>query len=193
MLIAECDGLRILRDQLAEMQVDVPREIAIAGTKTVKKGRSLVAKRIAQVVRLPQGQLKKATRYKVFSTYFVLRIRGQFQIAIRRFRPRHTRQGVVVSTRRTGGGKEVYSDAFMGPRPGVPATKLRGNPVRRKTAERLPIQALPAVRVVQVVREAQAVLDSMGDDLRSEYEKQIRERIRFQNLKLAGKLRNQKR
>lgn len=192
MFTADPGGLRGLRDALASMEVDVPKEMAIAGKKASKRGRSIAAKQAGKVIAQPQKVLRSATRYGRDGEAFTVRIRKKFRISMRRFKPKQTRAGVIVQTGKGSGGKSVIAGAFMGPRPGVVAVKLRGQVMQRAGQSRYPIEAVRAVAVTERLLENYGIVENIAQDITAEYGKQIRERIRFLKVKMAGKLRNQK-
>jgi hypothetical protein len=192
MFTVDPGGLRGLRDALASMEVDVPKEMAIAGKKASKRGRGIAAKQAAKVIAQPQKVLRAATRYGRDGEAFTVRVKKKFRISMRRFNPKQTRAGVVVRTGKGSGGKAVIAGAFMGPRPGVVAVKLRGQVMQRAGQSRYPIEAVRAVAVTERLLENYGIVENIAQDITADYGKQIRERIRFLKVKMAGKLRNQR-
>lgn len=197
------DALRDLRDQLGAMQENVTKEIRVAAWRAQKRIRGQIAKELAKIVNQPRKVLLKATYSKIKPDgSFLIVIRGVFAVAVKRFRPKHTKAGVVAKTGKkavyqnpfTGKvqtadtGKQVFPGGFMGPRPGVPAGKLRGVPVRRAGSRRLPIQAIPAINIVLTIHQNPDKLPQIIKLAQAEFEKQVRERIRFLTVKKQKKL-----
>jgi hypothetical protein len=195
MFTVDPGGLRGLRDALASMEVDVPKEMAIAGKKASKRGRGIAAKQAAKVIAQPQKVLRSATRYGRDGEAFTVRVKKKFRISMRRFKPKQIEAGVVVQTGKGSRGKSVIIGAFMGPRilyGGRAAVKLNGQVVQRVSKARLPIEAVRAVVVTEKLLENYGIIENISQDITADYGKQIRERIRFLKVKMAGKLRNQK-
>ena len=197
------DALRDLRDQIGAMQENVTKEIRVAAWRAQKRIRGQIAKELTTIVNQPRKLLIKATYSKIKPDgSFIVVIRGEFAVAIKRFKPKHVKQGVVAKTGKktvyqnpfTGKvqtadtGKVTFDGGFMGPKPGVPAAKLRGVPARRKGSRRLPIEAIPAVNIVLTIYQNQTMLPQLLKLTKAEFEKQVRERIRFLTLKKQKKL-----
>ena len=178
------------------MQVNVTKEMRIAAWKTQKKGRAKVATQLAAVIKQPAKRLKGASYAKMLpdDNGFVFVVREKFRVALKRFRPTHTKAGVVVGVLKSEKGKSrrVYGKGFLGGKPRKPSPKLHGAPMQRAGKARKPLQTIPAIRIVDEVRGIAGMVSSIGSMLGSEFRTQIVERIRFLKLKLAGKLRNQK-
>lgn len=196
MIQIESKGLRALRDELAAMQVNVVKEMRIAAWKAQKRGRNEVAKRLSKEIRQPAKRLKGASYAKMLPNDggFVFIIRGAFRIALKRFKPRQLRDGIVVNVVKTGAKQKrhLYKKGFLGGSPKKPSAKLNGNPMARVGDSRLPIKRVPAIVLVAEVRNAVGVIGGLTHVLKTEFRKQVVERIRFLKVKLAGKLRNQK-
>jgi hypothetical protein len=203
MIKVQSSGLRALRDELASMGQNVTKEVRVAAWKTQKKGRREIAKQIAKIIKKPVKYFQKASYSKMLPDGFFIAIRGEFKMAIKYFKPRHVKAGVVADITRSSvfidngrkkrtSGKRVFEGGFMGPRPGVLAPKLRGIAARRKGTNRFPIQALPAIHLTSTLKNVDYFTPKVVSDLRVEFIKQVKERIRFLKVKMAGKLRNQK-
>lgn len=195
MIKIESGGLKILEAELAAMPVVLKKEMRIAAWKAQKRGRNEVARRIAKDIKQPAKRLKGASYAKMLpeGKGFMFIIRAIFRIAIKRFKPKHTKAGVTVSIRKQGSSrKEVYPKGFMGGTHKTQSVKLRGTPMERKGKERYPIRAIPAINLTQEIRNAAGMVGDIAGMLRDEYQKQVVERIRFIKVKLSGKLRNQK-
>ena len=195
MFTIDSKGLRALREELAVLQVDVPKEMKVASSKTIKKGKSITAKKLARLIRITQKVLRAVGRGRITGGDAMFVLAGNFRTSLRRFNPKQTAAGVVVKPLKAGLSPDRQSQligAFMGPRPGVQAVKLRGQPMRRVGKQRLKIEAVRAIVPVEELRRNPAIIDEIVADLQVEFVKQIRERIRFLKVKMAGKLRNQK-
>jgi hypothetical protein len=195
MIQIESKGLRALRDELAAMQVNVVKEMRIAAWKAQKRSRNEVAKRLAKEIKQPAKRLKGASYAKMMPNDggFVFIIREKFKIAIKRFKPRHTKAGVIVLVRKAGSSrKNLYQKGFMGGSPKTQSIKLRGIPMERKGTQRYPLRTIPAIQLTKEIVGIAGMIGNISALLRLEFRKQVVERIRFLKLKLAGKLRNQK-
>jgi hypothetical protein len=189
-------GLRALRDELADMQVNVKKEMRIAAWQAQKKGRAQVATKLALVIKQPAKRLKGASYAKMLPDNggFIFIVREKFRIALKRFRPTHTKAGVVVGVLKSEKGKSrrVFSNAFLGGKPGKKSPKLNGNPMERVGEDRKPLKTVPAIRVVDEVRGISGMVGEIGETLKVIFRAEVAERIRFLKVKIAGKLRNQK-
>jgi hypothetical protein len=125
---------------------------------------------------------------------FVFVVREKFRIALKRFKPTHTKEGVVVGVLKSEKGKSrrKYNKAFLGGKPGKPSVKLHGAPMERVGEKRKPLRTIPAIRVVDEVRGISGMVREIGQTLKVIFRDEVAKRIRFLKLKLAGKLRNQK-
>lgn len=204
MIQVDTQDFAVLRNRLIAMQENMTKEIRVAAWKAQKRIRGQIASELTKIINQPRKVLIKATYSKIAKTgsSFAVHIRGEFAIAIKRFKPKHVKQGVVAQTGRktvhqnpvTGQvqpadtGKVTFAGGFMGTRPGVTSIKLRGTPVRRKGKKRLPIQAIPAVNIVLTVHQNPEMLPHIVEMTKAEFEKQVRERIRFLTLKKQKKL-----
>lgn len=199
----DAPGLRDLRDRLAAMQVDVKKEVRIASWKAQKRIRSLIAGLLSKnVINQPKKVTSKAVYSKMRDDGFLIVIRGNFSVAIKRFKPKQNKKGVTAKTGKktvkqnpfTGKiatestGKEFFPSAFMGPKPGTSSIKLRGAVVKRKTKARLPIQSVPAVNVVLSLKNVEGTVEKLVAMSQEEIVKQVKERIRFLTLKQQKRL-----
>jgi hypothetical protein len=196
MIKIESTGLRALRDELAAMPVNVTKEMRIAAWHAQKTGRAKVATQLATVIKQPAKRLKGASYAKMLpdDNGFVFIVREKFRIALKRFKPSHTKAGVVVGVLKSEKGKSrrVYGKGFLGGKPGKKSAKLNGAPMERTGEKRKPLRTIPAIRIVDEVRSVTGMVQSLGALLREEFRANVVKRIRFLKLKLAGKLRNQK-
>ena len=196
MIKIESTGLRALRDELAAMPVNVVKEMRIAAWKAQKEGRAKVATKLATVIKQPAKRLKGASYAKMLPDDggFIFVVREKFRIALKRFKPTHTKAGVVVGVLKSEKGKSrrVYGKAFLGGKPGKKSPKLNGAPMERVGKDRKPLKTVPAIRVVDEVRGISGMVGEIGETLKAVFRAEVVKRIRYIKLKLAGKLRNQK-
>jgi hypothetical protein len=198
-LTATTEDFRKLAAKLEGIANNVPQEIAIAGKEAGYKGRRLVAKQMAKHIKLPQKRLLKTCYIKSDLNGATLIVRGAFRIAAKRFKSAQTSGGMSVTvgpnntinvygafnTTRRRAGKSGSRKA--GAVKHVPIAKLNKQIVKRKGASRLPINAVPAVRPVQVLRETQSV-EQIFVDMRLLFFKTLQRRVRFLTRKKAGSL-----
>jgi hypothetical protein len=198
-LTATTEDFRKLAAKLEGIANNVPQEIAIAGKEAGYKGRRLVAKQLAKHIKLPQKRLLKTCYIKSDRNGATLIVRGAFRIAAKRFKSAQTSGGMSVTvgpsntinvygafnTTRRRAGKSGSRKA--GAVKHVPIAKLNKQIVKRKGASRLPINAVPAVRPVQVLRETQSV-EQIFVDMRLLFFKTLQRRVRFLTRKKAGSL-----
>ena len=196
---AKTEDFRKLAAKLEGIAKNVPQEIAIAGKEAGYKGRRLVAKQMAKHIKLPQKRLLKTCYVKSDRNGATLIVRGAFRIAVKRFKSARTSGGMSVTvgpnntinvygafnTTRKRAGKSGSRKA--GAVKHVPIAKLNKQVVKRKGASRLPINAIPAVRPVQVLRETQSV-EQIFVDMRLLFFKTLQRRVRFLTRKKAGNL-----
>lgn len=193
-------GMAEMREMLAKMQEDVPREIAIAASKTGKKAINQIGKVASKIVAMPAKRLKKVAYYKANSRGVLVRIRGVFNVALKHFKPNQNKTGTTARVSRGGGVAHNRSNrpmpnavpgAFMGSRPGRTTVKLRGQVMQRKGKQRLPIEAVQAMNLANSLRKNNAV-NAIIDGVKDEFVKQVKERIRFLMVKKQRRLTWQK-
>lgn len=192
MIKTDTADLRRLRDELATLTNDMRKEMRIALKAAAKKGRSEAAKAASKVIRQPQKNLKRAVYYKINGERVEVVLRGKHRIALKHFKPRQTKAGIKVKPYKTAeryDERRDYYKGFMGPRPGRLSTKFRGQPMQRVGQERLPIDAMRAVHVVEDLRKHPAIVSAMIQDIGGEARHQIERRIRYLRLKAKGGLR----
>lgn len=195
MISVDPGGLRALRQALSDLESDVPKEMKVATSKTIKRGKSITAKKLSKIIKAKQKILRAVGRGKRDGSQAFFILSGNFRISWKWFKPVQDNAGVTVKATRVPLSAKTQQDlrgAFMGPRPGVVAVKLRGQVMRRKSVSGRKIQAVPAMVPVELLRQNPGMVDDIVAEFTTEYEKQIRERIRFLKVKMAGKLRNQK-
>ena len=192
MIQASTDGLRALRSELSMIASDMKKEMRIAAKNAGTKGRTEIARGLGKVVRVKQKWLKKVTVTDIDGDSVTLRMRGRFRVALKWFNPRQTAAGIVVKTHKMpveADSRRPYERGFMGTRPGLYSTKLRGQAVYRVGDRRKPIRAVRAVSPVEDIKQHRAVLDGAIRDVSGLMQQEIRRRIRYLKLKAAGGLR----
>ena len=195
MITIDPGGLRSLRQAMSELEANMPKEMKTATSKTIRRGKSITAKKLSRIIKAKQKILRAVGRGKREGQQAFFILSGNFRISWKWFKPVQTKSGVTVKATRVPLSPQTVAQlnkAFMGPRPGVVAVKLRGQVMRRKAVSGRAINAVPAMVPVEMLRQNPAMVDEIVADLTAEYEKQLRERIRFLKVKMAGKLRNQK-
>jgi hypothetical protein len=203
-LTATTDDFRKLAAKLEGIAKNVPQEIAIAGKEAGFKGRRLIAKEMVKYIKLPQKRLLKTCYVKSDRNGATLTIRGNFRIALNRFKSTRTARGIEVAvgpgratqfhsafnTTRKRAAKNTRrksASAKSGAIKQMPITKLRGQIIKRDGASRLPISAVPAVRPTQVLQETRAI-ERIWVDMRLLFFKTLQRRVRFLTRKKAGNL-----
>jgi RIO-like serine/threonine protein kinase len=188
--------------------------MAIAGKEAGFKGRRLIAKEMVKYIKLPQKRLLKTCYVKSDRNGATLTIRGNFRIAMNRFKSSRSADGMTVAIgpgratkfygafnttrKRAGKNKKVKlkrsknvtikSNVFKR----VPIKKLNKQVMRRDGSSRLPISAVPAVRPAQVLQETRAI-ERIYVDMRLLFFKTLQRRVRFLTRKKAGNLNWQQR
>jgi hypothetical protein len=203
-LTATTADFRKLAAKLDGIAKNVPQEIAIAGKEAGFKGRRLIAKEMVKYIKLPQKRLLKTCYVKSDRNGATLTIRGNFRIALNRFKSTRTARGIEVAigpgratqfhsafnTTRKRAAKNTRrksASAKSGAIKQMPITKLRGQIIKRDGASRLPISAVPAVRPTQVLQETRAI-ERIWVDMRLLFFKTLQRRVRFLTRKKAGNL-----
>ena len=208
---AKTDDFRKLASKLQGLSENIPQELAIVARKAGYRGRRLIAKEMVKYIKLPQKRLLKTCYVKADRNGATLTIRGNFRIAMNRFKTARTPDGMTV---RVGPGSPTkFHGAFntTRKRPAatktgrrrktavkakavkhVPIKKLNKQVMRRDGSSRLPISAVPAVRPAQVLQETRAI-ERIWVDIRLMFFKELKRRIRFLTRKKAGTLNWQQR
>jgi hypothetical protein len=208
---AKTEDFRKLASKLQGLSENIPQELAIVARKAGYRGRRLVAKEMVKYIKLPQKRLLKTCYVKADRNGATLTIRGNFRIAMNRFKTARTPDGMTV---RVGPGSPTkFHGAFntTRKRPAatktgrrrktavkakaikhVPIKKLNKQVMRRDGSSRLPISAVPAVRPAQVLQETRAI-ERIWVDIRLMFFKELKRRIRFLTRKKAGTLNWQQR
>jgi hypothetical protein len=209
--VAQTEDFRKLASKLQGLSQNIPQELAIVARKAGYRGRRLVAKQMVQYIKLPQKRLLKTCYVRADRNGATLTVRGNFRIAMNRFKTARTPDGMTV---RVGPGSPTkFYGAFntTRKRPAasktgrrrktaakakavkhIPIKKLNNQVMRRDGSSRLPISAVPAVRPAQVLQETRAI-ERIWVDIRLLFFKELKRRIRFLTRKKAGTLNWQQR
>ena len=142
-----------VRQMIDDLRRRAPGYISSAVNKTARADVGQIIKRIHKITSIKPKEIRSGSAGKVWSTKArppkhssLIRSRGRpLSITFKRFKARQTRQGVTAIV---WGKRRKYPGAFMGPRPGVVAIKLKGAAFRRRRRGRLPIDKLPGPNIV---------------------------------------------
>ena len=166
----------------------MPKELAIAVNATTKKVRSEMSKQLRGEFSVKAADLKpilavkgRATPTKIGS---MVQLDATKRMSLKSFRPRQTRAGTAYTISKKS-GRKTAPGAFMGPRPGAMAIRLRGHVYARLGASRYPIVQLkgPSPGGVYIKQRMRPKTVSVGS---AELSKQIDRRVRFILLKKQG-------
>jgi hypothetical protein len=189
-------------NELKAVAKNLRKELGIASWMTAKKGKALITKDImqGQGFNAKQSEVKKTIvekRNDGSPTASSVALKQSKQIPMRDMRPEQTSTGGKYYPTKKGKPVEVKG-AFMGPRAGVSAIKLRGRLWIRDGEKRRMTKGRYAGRMRQPIRRVgsniypakihiennrQSVIISQ---LKDEMNKQIERRIRFNKLKQSG-------
>ena len=120
-----------------------------------------------------------------------IELKKEDRLSLKRFSPRQTRAGVSYRTSPKR-GRKTAPGAFMGPRPGLVAARLRGHVFKRVGKNRQPITRLDGASPWGAYLVNRLDLPTVKET-RTELTNQVRRRIRFRRLKAAGGLRGKQR
>jgi len=179
---------------ISDLGFDARKELKIAVNKTAKKVESTAAKEIYKELATTQKAIKKQITVKraggnEYGAEVV--ISKSKKIPLKEFGAKHVKSGVTYRVSRTQ-GRKTLRDGFMGPKPGVTASKLKGQVYMRKDRKRKPIHVKygPSPWGVFTKRGMVQPTVKVGKE---ELEKQMVDRVRFLTLKAKGLLKgNQK-
>lgn len=180
--------LSVLKGNTKELRRQV--SIAVnAASKPVKRDLSNI---IRQEIIIKADVAKNASNIRKMASITSLRseveVKKQKRFSLKEFKPKQNKKGVTYRISREQ-GRKVIPKAFMGPRPGSTAMRLRGHVFARKGKSRLPLVQMFGPSPWGVVAKHPEKVAKVAKAARIELAKQIRRRIRFLELKAAGKLR----
>ncbi len=136
------------------------RAVNHTGAKTFTAVRRSLAKQVGATQRkvTEAGGLRRH-RAGARSLDYVISSRGGF-LSLKDFNPRQSARGVLA---RPWGARKLFDHAFMGPRPGVQALRLKGHVFARTSDRRLPIRKLwgPAVPREMTRNETAAAFEAV--------------------------------
>jgi len=180
--------LRELEAMVKATRRKLPNELKIAINATARKTKTTMSRQVrqelatsAKAVNRTVKITSKATRTSLHSN---VRLSKTARVSLKEYKARHTRSGVSYKISKRQGRKTV-AGAFMGPKPGATAVKLRGHAFKRVGKKRLPIQKLHGPSPWGVFK-VQKLKQPTVKATRQELTKQIRRRIRFLRLKKSG-------
>lgn len=188
MIDLQIQGVKELELALEGTSKKLPRELTIAVNSTARKVRTGMSKQIRGELVVKSADLNKilnlASKAKPTSIVAKVLLFGTKRLSLKAFKPRQTRKGVSYKVSKSK-GRKVAPSAFMGPRPGAIAIRLRGHAYKRMGRARYPIARLHGpspggVYALQKMRP-KTIVDGV-----SELNKQIERRIRFNLLKKQG-------
>ena len=158
----------------------LPRELSIAINRTSKFMIGRTAKTVVKGLRLKQKEVKTRLRVSQKARPQLLAgevtLRGTSRLSLRRFAYNQTRKGVPYKIEKTG-QRKVAVGAFMGPKPGLQAVKLRNGVWKRVGKKRKPITFLHGVSVVPFYK-AHHLDNETHPEARKRLEYEINRRIR---------------
>lgn len=169
----------------------LPNEMAKVINKVVKREHSHIAKGISKTVRLTQKQVKaelkvkkKATRKDLEGVIFLEKGR---RIALKEFKPKQNKKGTYYTIGRGKGQKKTNPNAYMGPKPGVVATRLKGHVMRRVNVEDSQSEQMilrgPSIWGVYVKNKLHK---GVVKRLNASMEKELAEAVRVNTLRAEG-------
>lgn len=170
------------------------KELRIAVNKTASKVESTAAKEIYKELATTQKAIKRQITIKraAGNEYLASVIVSKSKkIPLKEFGARHVRNGVTYRVSRTQ-GRKTLRDAFMGPKPGVMATKLKGQVYARQQKQRKPIFVKYGPSPWGVFTRGGKVQPTVKFGI-DELNKQVIERIRFLTLKSKNLLKGKQR
>ena len=165
------------------------REIIIAVNATAKKTRTTMNREVRTELAVTAGSINKVLKIKRASKSRLgatVTLEKEDRLPLKDFKPRQTRAGVSYRISKRG-GRKTAPDAFMGPRPGVIASKLRGHVYKRRGRARKPINMLHGASPWGVFMKRRLRIPTIADG-EKELHKQLSKRIRFQQLKRTGQI-----
>jgi len=177
--------IRQIRNSLSNVVKNVTKEIGIATSKTSRKGKSLIAKIVAQELATTQKAIKKSIVHRKQWPNATLSVRKDKRIPLKDFKPRQTKKGVSYRISKTT-GRTTADSAFMGPRPGVLKISWKGNVIKREGKGRFPIATKFGPSIWWIVLKNKHQIPMIKQKLEGELAKQLFERLRYQRLKKSG-------
>lgn len=205
--------INAVKSALGGLGKGVQREIATAVNATAKKTVSQMAKTITSEIKVTQKKVKeslkaknKANKHNPKST---VTLSKTDRISLKEFGARHTKAGVTYLVNRKS-GRQTIAGAFMGPKPGAMAIKLRGHAFIRQGAARKMKKGTYVGQVRQPIHKLWGAspwgvfagkgekvpaavtkrrLKDQRDATEAELKKQVVKRINFLKHKAAGTLR----
>lgn len=181
------EGFDTLAKRLENAADNLSKEIGIIVWNTAKKTKRVIARQIGSELNLPQKMIIAKLRTKRHDDYnATVILKKSARLSLRNFKPKQNKQGVQAKVYKSR-GVEMTPGAFMGPKPGKFAVKLRGNVFKRRGKSRKPIDIIKGPSPHQVFIEKnqiRVVIDETSAELR----KQLEKRINYLELRKSGRL-----
>ena len=195
MITFDASQVERLSELMSGSHKKLKKELMIAVNATATKAKSLMARQIGKELAVAQKEIKPHIKVTKKATSGDIDISATVNIAktkrlsLRLFGVKQNQAGVTYKISKTKGRQNVLR-AFTGPKPGVPAAKLRGHAFVRanfgKGSKRLPIRKLkgPSPWGVFVKKK---MTPAQLKEIETELAKQIERRINL-NVLRANKL-----
>lgn len=141
--------LKRLREATGRAKKNFSKELAAAINETAKDVRLKISRDISSEITMPVKDIKSriSTKQKatVQTPIAVASLGWEKREGLQYFKARQTKVGVTYKISKKASKRGTVLGAFMGPSPGVLATKLYGGVFKRVGKSRLPIMKLRAV------------------------------------------------
>lgn len=165
---------------------NIRKEIGAATWETQRKGKRLIAQEVVKEINLPQKTVMKAIVGKRFGDgSATVSLSKERRLSLKHFKPKQNKAGVTVKINRNKA--TLIKGAFMGPRPGVLAMKLKGHVAVRSGSDRKPLRFPKGISPYGFIKKSGRV-QPIGDQLQAVFLKELKDRLRYLKLKAAGGL-----
>lgn len=166
----------------------LPREIAVVVNKTTAQSITMMSKDIRAEVAVKakpvKSSLKKGTRASKSKLGSSITLFKTDRLSLKEFGARQVKRGTSYRISKQG-GRKLARHAFMGPKPGVKAAKLRGHVFARTGRGRTPITRLDGVSPWGVFVKNNMTPKTVAKT-NVIFRKQLTRRINFNLLKKQG-------
>lgn len=177
----ETVGVEQLYDSIGNMPMLLQKELGIVLWKTGRRCESIIARRIYKELHTTQKVIKKGIVVKRGRGNVTVQLAKTKRLNLKDFKPRQNGTGVSAKIIRSKGTTTIKS-GFMGPKPGALKTSWKGQAFKREGKEKLPIVKLKGPSPWGVFIHNN-MLPLTVEETQQELNKQLRERIRWNNLK----------
>jgi hypothetical protein len=172
--------IKRLTEAVRKARKNFPRELAAAVNSVSKKTRISIGRRIRQTINLKKADAEKPIKIKKTATaqtpVGVVSIDRETRAGLQHFAARQNARGVSYKISKQG-GRKLVAGAFMGPRPGVLASKLNGGVFKRVGKSRQPIVKLYGVSPYGAYAKnnmSKAEVEFINKSLMTEMERRIK-------------------